>query len=153
MSSPKNQQLYIMSIPFRNDLSLLKDVLTLYSTIENINMSNSEDSPTGDFSTKKTSMYLRPRLVEVLLHYVNSGYSNETKKKIKRILNIDTKNLNQINSELTKKGYLVRYGINDRNRELNTNLKVLRDYFLESSNADSPDKKIKLLGIRFTHED
>ena len=112
----KGKSVYGLNIDFKDRLDLLKKILKLHALVTNIN---------------KAENYLRPKLVDVLSFYILRGYSKETKDLILASLGITGKNLNQINSELTKKKYLIRDNNNFRKKHLSQELKVLRDYFLE----------------------
>ena len=152
MSNTAKNPLYLLKLNFEHPLFLLRDVLTLYSTVQNISKANSESPDTGEYSPTKTSKHLRPRLVDVLIQYIHRGYSKETKEEIKRVLKIDTKNLNQINAELTRKGYLIKDKYNDRKKEINSELQKLRDYFV-----DRETNEIQMyplwMAINFNHKE
>lgn len=108
---------YGFKVEFQDELDLLEKIISLYSTTKN--MIDKEN-------------YLRPKLVKVLSFYVLRGYSKETKELILSSLNINTQNLNTINSELTKKGYLVIDPYTQRKKHLSKELQELKDYFLHN---------------------
>lgn len=113
--SKKSPQIYGYEVSFKDKLDLLRKVLNIHATLTNLN---------------KEKNHLRPKLVDVLSFYILMGYSKETKEMILESMGITVKNLNQINSELTKKGYLVRDTMNFRIKHLSNELKMLKGYFL-----------------------
>lgn len=106
---------YGIPITYKDKLDLLKKVLRIYASVININ-------------TNKN--YLRPRLVDVLAFYILFGYTKDTKKLILESLKMDIKNLNQINSELTKKKFLIRDANNFTKKHISKELEGLNDYFI-----------------------
>lgn len=132
---------YGMNVSFDNEMTLIKSVLTIYSSIENLNTiyQDSKRKPSDKKLKSSKSKYLRPRLIDVLTFYVYKGYSTETKNEIKDTFrNINTQNLNQINAELTAKGYLIKDTYNFRKKHLNPQLQALRKYFLEGEYVNKP---------------
>jgi|TARA_B110000908_G_C10233467_1_gene441893 hypothetical protein len=111
---------YNISVPFKNDLELAIKVVKIYSaTIECLDSKNK----------------LRKQLVDVLTYYFYKGYNDETKELIRDNFNITSRNLNQINTELTAIGVLIRgdgtSSWKNSHRELTKPLKNLQKYFLE----------------------
>lgn len=107
---------YGYPVDYSDELDLLRKVLKVHAVVTNID---------------KDENFLRPMLVKVLSFYILWGYSKETKEIIMDSLEITQKNLNQINSELTKKKYLVRDTHNFRKKYLSKELTMLKNYFLE----------------------
>lgn len=107
---------YGFPVVYNDQLDLLRKVLKIHAVVTNI---------------EKDENFLRPKLVDVLSFYILMGYSSETKDIILESLDITTKNLNQINSELKKKKCLVVDIHNFRNKHLSEELKQLKNYFLE----------------------
>ena len=106
-----------MDVYFSNDLEKLQKAIAWYSLMTNL------------FDGKDR---LRPRLIEVLAYYVKLGYSSRTKDFIlQSIPSLKRTNLNQINSDLQRSGYLVKDKMNESLRHLNPSLQKLKD-FLES---------------------
>lgn len=122
---------YGIPIKYKDKLDLLKKVLKIYASVININ-------------TKKN--YLRPRLVDVLAFYILFGYNKKTKELILQSLKMDIKNLNQINSELTKKKFLIRDNNNFTKKHISQELEELNKYFILENT-----KKIFL--IKFSSDD
>lgn len=113
VEKPKAQA-YSNIVTYENSYELLKKLLALYSVSINL---------------EKTKNYLRPKLIEILTYYVLKGYSTETKDFIMdSIPRMTRKNLNQINSELTKKGYLLRHKHQSHHREIPKSLQDLKNY-------------------------
>lgn len=110
-----NINVYGFSIGYKDNLDLLRKVLKIYATVTNID---------------KSENFLRPKLVDVLSFYILLGYSKKTKSIILESLGITVKNLNQINSELNKKKYLVRDIHNFRKQHLSQELNNLKNYFI-----------------------
>lgn len=122
---------YGIPIKYKDKLDLLKKVLRIYASVININ-------------AKKN--YLRPRLVDVLAFYILFGYNKKTKELILQSLKMDIKNLNQINSELTKKKFLIRDSNNYTKKHISKELEELNNYFILEDT-----KKIFL--IKFSTDD
>ena len=116
----KEMNVYGFPISYTDELDLLKKVLKINAVVTNIN---------------ENENYLRPKLVDVLSFYILLGYSKETKDLILESLSINMKNLNQINSELTRKKYLIRDLHNFKKKHLSEELKSLKKYFIEGESA------------------
>ena len=71
---------------------------------------------------------LRKKLTELLTYYVKYGYNKETKDIAAESLSISMENINVMNAELTKLGFLVTDYKNKHNKTLNKDLIALRDY-------------------------
>lgn len=123
----KLPKVYGCSVSYVDKLDMTSKVLNVYACVVNIN---------------KGENHLRPRLVQVLAFYLLMSYCNETKQLIQESLGITLKNLNQINSELTKKGYLLRDSRNHRRRHLSKELEIIKNYFVDSNEKT---KKIFLM--------
>ena len=119
--------IYGIPLVYRDKLDLLKKVLKVYATLINVN---------------KKGNYLRPRLVDVLAFYILFGYNKETKILIMESLKMDVKNLNQINSELSKKKFLIRDSNNFTKKHISKELDELKNYFLS-------DDLSKVFAIKF----
>ena len=127
----KQKDVYGIKISYKDDLDLIKKVLTIFASLTNLN---------------KEENYLRPRLIEVLSFYILMDFNKETKNMIIESLDINNTNLNQINSELGRKGYLIRDSRNMRNYHLSDDLKMLKEYFIKQQTANAfliPLKKSK----------
>jgi hypothetical protein len=112
---------YKSHVEYANAYELLKKFITLYSVGQNL---------------EKGENYLRPRLVEVLTYYVLKGYSDETKTLVlDSIPDMKITNLNQINSELQKKGYLIKDTYQSHLRHVTKPLIDLKKYLDSSSNG------------------
>lgn len=113
--------IYKVDIEYNNSHEMFRHFLTVYSTVSNI---------------KHGGTYIRPQLVKVLTFYLLKGYNETTKDLIiNSIKGMTRKNLNQINSELQKKGYLIKDKYAHTLRHLNQPLKDIKAY-IESSNQD-----------------
>lgn len=113
----KNLNVYGKRLNFSDKLDLIKKVLQIYAIITDINVKNK---------------FLRPKLIDVLSFYILWGYNIETKDLVLKSLKISEENLNQINYELTKKGFLVRDIYNLRVKNLSEETKKLSNYFLSN---------------------
>lgn len=105
-------KIYSTSYKIDNNLELLKMVLDLYSTIVLKN------------TLTKTQK-------EVLLYYLKNGYSSEVKESIIIDFKIKPNHLNNINWNLTDKGYLVKHPTNKQSKLVSKELLFLRDSFLK----------------------
>lgn len=112
MSKP----IYLNKMKIESDLDKINKVVSIFSIIKNGNLGY---------------CHIRPRCVQVISYYILFGYSRETRELIQS-LGIKLKNLNQINSELTKKGYLVKDDKNFHNKHLSNELKKIKDYFMNT---------------------
>lgn len=126
-------QTYTLSVPFKNDLDLAIKVVKIYAaTIECLDPKNK----------------LRKQLVDVLTYYFYQGYNDETKQLIRDNFDISSRNLNQINTELTAIGVLLRgdgsSSWKNSHRELTKPLKNLQKYFLEK---DYDNLSVMLIGF------
>lgn len=106
---------YANRIHSTSDLDKVNRIVSIFSIIKNGNLGYT---------------HIRPRCVEVLSYYILFGYSKSTKNLIHET-GITDKNLNQINSELQKKGYLIKDRGNLHNRHLAEELVTIRKYFMD----------------------
>lgn len=114
-------KLYSIDIKFKDSIDLLQKVLTLYSAGVHLNRNNEN---------------LRPRLIQILAFYVLKGYSSETKDLIlDSIPGLKKSNLNQINSDLLKLGYLEKGKYKNDERTLSKPLMELKQYIETESNG------------------
>lgn len=67
------------------------------------------------------------REIGVLRDYVLYGYSGQIKDVISANLGITKDNLNVINSNLEKKGYLVKHPTNQTMRKINKDLEIIKE--------------------------
>ena len=72
---------------------------------------------------------LSPREITVLRDYILNGYSKETKMGIRLTLGISAANLNTLNSNLQKKGFLEPHPRNQREKLLSKELLDLKEVF------------------------
>lgn len=113
---------YTHKIEYKDTLDKLKHVLEIYALYVNM---------------KVGSIYLRPRLVEILAFYILKGYNDKTKELIlQTIPNLSKANLNQINSELTKKGFLRIDSRSYRKKYLSDSMLQIKEYFMDGKNED-----------------
>lgn len=118
-------EVYNLKIKHSNSYELVNYFLSVYAALE------------GNKNHK-----LRPKLVEILSYYVLYGYNDDTKKLIVNIIpNMTLLNLNQINSELQRKGYLLKGVYKDSSRELNSTLKTIKKYI------ELPNKKMMVVSF------
>lgn len=103
-----------------DDLDKMNRVLSIYSIVVN-----------GNLDAK----HLRPKCVQILSYYMLFGYDDDVKRML-RNTGISVGNLNQINSELTKGGFLIKDEMNFHNRRLSKDLQMLKDYFFDEENKN-----------------
>ncbi len=122
-------KVFSTNLTFKHKLDLIQQVLLFYSLSRRI----------PDVDCK-----LRPKLIVVLSYYILNGYNDETKEMIQN-LGINKLLLNQMNSELTRKKYLITDTKNLRKKHLAEDIKNLSEYF---SNPESPN----IFAIKFDEE-
>lgn len=110
--------IYGYTIEFGSRLDLMKKAVTIFAAAE---------------SLRYGEVKIRRRLIDVLAFYTLNGYNRKTKDMILETLNIANDNLTQINSELTKSGYLVTDKNNLRKKSLHPDLERLKDIFISDS--------------------
>lgn len=103
------------SLSFEDRLDLMGKALSIFALLEKLKFGETK---------------LRERPKEVLAFYLLEGYNSDTKDIICETLEINSDNLTQINSELTKAGYLITDERNLRKKHLNPDLQRLRDLFI-----------------------
>lgn len=116
-----SRQVYLNKMKVDSDFDKISKIVSIFSIIKNGNLGE---------------MHIRQRCVEVISYYVLFGYSSETRALITESLKISKKNLNQINSELTLKGYLVKDSRNYHTKHLSQELQRIKDYFLSRDVKD-----------------
>jgi hypothetical protein len=113
-----SNKVYRVDVGFRDSLEKIRHAITWFNLTNNL---------------KKGKETLRPRLVEILAYYVMRGYSTETKNFIiKSIPKMKKTNLNQINSELQKLGYLIQDRVRENDRHLHPSLEQLKIYIKDN---------------------
>lgn len=111
----ENVKIQYFNLSFNDKLDICRKIMSIYALIVNLH--------------HKTT-FLKQRTADVLAFYMAMGYSQNTKEYILEALETNSKNLNQINSELTKKMFLLRDPHNSQKRTLSVELQQLRDFFL-----------------------
>lgn len=111
-------------------LDLMRKAVSIFSTLE---------------SLKAGKVKIRKKLIDVLTFYALNGYNRTTKKMIIETLKISSDNLTQINSELTRSGYLIKDENNLRKKSLHPDLERLKNTFI----TDSPLRFKRAMIIRF----
>ena len=111
--SSTKKNFYIHDFYYKDELDKIDKCLKMYALMVNETLGE---------------LHLRPRLVEVLGFYLLKGYNSEAKDLIVNTIGIERQNLNQINSELTRKGYLIIDPYNYRTKKLNAGLTQLKEY-------------------------
>lgn len=129
----KIPDMYIQRFEYKDSLDKLTKVLQLYALMVNL---------------KVGKIYLRPKLVEILAFYILKGYSDETKELIIKTLNITRPNLNQINAELTRKGYLRIDQRSYRKKYLSPAMLQIKEYFMDGKSDD-----FCLMGFKFEKDE
>jgi len=115
-----SKNVYVRKMKVNSDLDKINKIVTIFSIIKNGNLG---------------VMHIRPRCVEVLSYYMVFGFNDDTKKLLYSI-GITKPNLDQINSELTKSGYLIRDERNFTHRHFNAELLKIKEYFMDETNRE-----------------
>lgn len=124
-----SKEVYKIDVNYDNSYELLRHFLSVYIAANSI---------------KDPDKYIRVGLIKVLTYYVLKGYSEETKEFIiDSIPYMNIKNLNQYNSELQKKGYLLKDKFKYHKRNLPEELYVLKKY------VDSNMDKVPLFVVKY----
>lgn len=121
--------IYAFNSKYTDKLELIRKVLTLNTMVKYVNGGDDK---------------FRPMLINVMSFYCIYGYNDETKDLVIDSLNINRKNLNQINSQLTKAGYLVKDTRNYKRKNLSKEMEAIVDYFVKDDT-----RKEKLMMIKF----
>lgn len=122
---------YSLNITSKNSYDTVKAFLAVYSALE---------------GEANKSLKLRPKLLEILTYYILYGYNDDTKGIIlSSIQNMNMYNLNQNNSELQRKGFLIKDKMLSKVKHLNPTLEKIRSY-LKSEDVD------KAMFIKFTND-
>lgn len=108
------KQVFSLKVECNNEIEILSALVNLYATSVHI---------------RKDRPPLRPKLVTVLAYYVKYGYNNVTKEMISKSLKVKKLNLNVMNSELTKLGFLLKCHKNLTNKNLNSELEKLSEFY------------------------
>ena len=118
IADKKVSPIYGYTLEFKNRLDLMRKAVAVFATLE---------------ALKACEVKIRKKLVDVLTFYALNGYSLETKNMIIETMGISSDNLTQINSELTKSGYLIRDRNNYRNKSIHPDLERLKNTFMNDS--------------------
>ena len=124
----ENVKIQYFGLTFSDKLDFCRKMMSIYALIVNLH---------------HRTNYLKQRSADVLAFYMAMGYSQETKDIIMEVLEINIKNLNQVNYELTRKMFLVRDPYNSQKRSLSIELQQLRDSLLDNEGNSTS------LNIRF----
>lgn len=127
----KERKLFGVSVPYTSRYDLIKKSIELYSTVRYV---------TEDVDR------LRRRLVEVLAFYVLYGYNSKAKKMIQESLGVSVQNINQMNAELLKLGYLSIDQYNLHNRIVHPELVKMGELYAPESEELS---SVRAMVIRF----
>jgi hypothetical protein len=79
---------------------------------------------------------LTVRKTEVLAYYLQRGYNTDTKKYIRKEEDITDSNLNVINHQLRKMGYLVQDGRNETRNKVSEELSNLKNHILKEGSSN-----------------
>jgi len=116
-----SSKVFGVTINCDNDLELVTTMVRLYA--DSINLRHNE-------------LTLRPKTTKLLAFYVKFGYSKDTKQKAAASLETSAQNINVMNLELTKSGFLITSDRNHHQKYLNDELKALAAYV----DAEATDK-------------
>ena len=111
-------KIYAANINCSNDIEELRALVTLYVM---------------SVALRDKSRKLRPKATDLLSFYVRDGYSITTKKLAASVLETTMSNINVMNLELTKTGYLITSDKNHHNKNLNPELQALASYINSGS--------------------
>lgn len=126
----KATPIYGYKLNFTNRVDLMKKAVTVFATLEALDAGR---------------VKIRKKLIDVLTYYTLNGYNSETKKMIMESLSMTRDNLTQINSELTKCGYLIRDKMNYRKKTIHPDLERLKNVFMD----ESPTSCLRAMVVRF----
>lgn len=115
-----SKQVFSYTVDCFDKLDLADKVLTLTSIIRGI---AGISQPLGDSYR------------HVMTFYLVYGFSSETKKLIIDSLGINSKGLNQINTVLTKRGYLINSPHSQRTKLLSPEMTTLKNYFFSDNSS------------------
>lgn len=124
------EPIYGYTLTYESRLELMHKAVTVFATLE---------------ALKHGEVKIRKKLIEVLTFYSLNGYNKATKDMIIETMEISSDNLTQINSELSKSGYLIRDTNNLRKKTLHPDLERLKNVFI----TDSPTRCKRAMIIRF----
>lgn len=123
---------YGLKIKYKNSFDLVSAYINMFSSVS------------GHVNKDAA---IRPKLIRIITYYVLRGYNDDTKEFILKAENMNITNLNQCNSELQNKGYLVKDRWLDNVRHLNPSLSRLSEYIKQSEEG-----KNKFLLVAFEKE-
>lgn len=83
------------------------------------------------YSILKKGKELKGRNLDALTFYLREGYSKKIKEKMARQLNIQENNINQVNSNLRKLGYLIVDSNNHVKNTIDPELVKLKEYIVD----------------------
>lgn len=118
----KNTAIYGYPMKVDNKLDLFTKAVRIFVTCESI---------------KTGTDTIRKRLITVLAYYTLYGYNKEAKAIIKDSLSINEDNLTQINSELSKSGFLINDTNNLRKKYLHPQLQVIQELYQNTKNINT----------------
>lgn len=112
----KEDKVFAILVKPKNDLDAVLGMVSIYCAAK---------------SLKSGTKNLRRKLVSLLAYYVKYGYGKETKKIVVESLRITALNVNSMNTELTKKGYLINDKNNFHKKHLSEELQQLRALYMK----------------------
>lgn len=124
-TADKNKLIHPSLCKYRDEVDYVNKLLTIYSTV-----------------TMSKEAQLRKFEKDVLNYYMRFGYSSKTKKRIHEESGKSSDTITQATFYLKKKGYLIDSRTNMSKKNLNKDLKLLKDNFIDG------DKKILAIGFK-----
>jgi len=106
---------YAIKVNCNNEIEVITALINIYAT---------------SVSIRNGMPKLRKKLASLLSYYIKYGYSKQTKELAAESLGASALNINVMNSELTKLGYLIPDTRNLNNKHLNSELTNLKQYYL-----------------------
>lgn len=110
----KNQIVHRHILKYKNTVDMLSKLVSIYSIVK-----------------KAEKDQILPFERDILVYYILFGFSRETKDTIKKELKKSDNSINTTNSNLRKKGFLVRHKTNFTMGHVSKELQSLVDSFLK----------------------
>lgn len=107
-------EIFRCKITCENEIEVLSTMVQLY---------------TASVTVRRDKSPLRKKLASLLAYYMKYGYNKESKDLAANSMGVKTTNLNVMNHELTKLGYLIPSTKNFNNKYLHPELEKLSEYY------------------------
>lgn len=107
-------EIFRCKITCENEIEVLSAMVQLYA---------------ASVTVRRDKKPLRKKLASLLAYYMKYGYSKDSKEIAASSMGVKTTNLNVMNHELTRLGYLIPSTKNFNNKNLHPELEKLSDYY------------------------